>query len=105
VTVENNLNNDNFKKISEADFKSALANTEVFVDEFKGNSEISGTGDIMVKVGANLIGVALAVLRDDSNSDWYPDILTAYSGKEWIFHNELNLKSSNGVLNLIIDPS
>ncbi len=51
------------------------------------------------------MGITLAILREDSQSEWYPDFIIAYAGADWMFHDEFNLKSKAGILNLKIDSN
>ena len=92
-------------KVSKEEFNSVLQNVDVIRDEFKGNYEVFGKGDITVNVGTSIISLSLSLSREDSSSDWQPVFASAYAGVDWMFHNEWNLKSNKGILNVGISSN
>jgi hypothetical protein len=94
-----------FAKVSKTEFDSALQNVDITRDEFKGNFEIVGKGSTTVKVGNSIISLSLSLTREDSNSDWQGVLLSGYGGLDWMFHNEWNLKSDKGILNVDINSN
>jgi hypothetical protein len=44
--------------------------------------------------------IGLSFTKEDEESPWETFLVSAYNGEDWIFHDEANLKSSRGVLNL-----
>lgn len=92
-----------FSKISQDEFTRTLNLVDVSKDEFTGNYEIGMKNNDLTTIGNSLMGISMAILREDSKSEWYPDFIIAYAGTDWMFHDEFNLKSDAGILNLDID--
>jgi hypothetical protein len=91
--------------VSKNAFKEALNQLEVYQDEFVGNYEIFGYPNSdywSYDAYDNYYDVSLNLVKKDEKSKWRVVMMTFYSGEDWIFHNELNLKSSKGKLNLKI---
>lgn len=89
--------------ISKSTFIDAISQLEVFQDEFKGNYEIYATSDVQnwtLDENGNYYSVEIDITKSDSKSQWKFNIVTFYWGEDWIFHRELNIKSSKGVMNL-----
>ena len=91
--------------VSKIAFEDALSQLEVFQDEFVGNFEIYGNpnSDYWTQdEEGNYFDLSLDLVKKDKKSKWKVMMLTFYSGEDWIFHNEMNLKSSKGKLNLSV---
>jgi hypothetical protein len=89
--------------VSKTAFQDALSQLEVFQDEFVGNYEIYGkpNSDYWTQdEDDNYFDLSLDLVKNDAKSKWKMVMVTYYSGEDWIFHDELNLKSSKGKLNL-----
>ena len=90
---------------SKTAFQDALSQVEVFQDEFVGNYEIYGNpnSDYWTQdEEGNYFDLSVDLVKKDSKSKWKFMLVSYYSGEDWIFHNELNLMSSKGKLNLKI---
>ena len=90
-------------EVSQGEFTIALDKARIVRDEFVGNYEILTQNTKLTKVGTSLMGIYLTVTREDSDSEWILRFLIAYSGDDWMFHEQFNIKSSNGILNVDID--
>lgn len=90
------------KTISQMDFDAAMKNANIFQDEFLGNFEITVDldTDAKTKVDNAYIDLGVDITRENENSDIEFILLSEYIGKGWMFHDEVNLKSPNGVMNL-----
>ena len=91
--------------VSKIAFEDALSQLEVFQDEFVGNFEIYGNpnSDYWTQdEEGNYFDLSLDLVKKDKKSKWKVMMITFYSGEDWIFHNEMNLKSSKGKLNLSV---
>jgi hypothetical protein len=88
--------------VSEAEFRAAVNKAELFRDEFKGNYELgSKVGlDKFTKEGTTIFYINLYFTKEDDSSPWETSLVSAYYGEDWIFHDEVNIKSSAGILNL-----
>ena len=94
-----------FAKVSKTEFDSALQTVDVTMDEFQGNYEVVGKGNTTAKVGNSIISVGLSLQRADASSEWQVVFVSGYAGLDWMFHNEWNLKSSKGILNVDISSN
>ena len=91
--------------ISKTAFEDALSQVKVFQDEFVGNYEIYGypNSDYWTQdEERNSFDLSLDLVKKNKKSKWEFMMITFYSGEDWIFHDEINLKSSKGKLNLSV---
>jgi hypothetical protein len=94
-----------YSAISKSAFQDALSQLEVSQDEFVGNYEIFGNPNTdywTQDEDGNYFDLSVDLTKKDSKSKWKFVMVSYYSGENWIFHNEMNLKSSKGKLNLKI---
>jgi len=93
--------NDTFKNISQEEVDSALKDAKILKDEFIGNYEIFFIPNekTLTKVEDSYIGLSIDITRKDEKSDWEFTLVSAYNGKGWMFHDEVNIKSPNGIIN------
>ena len=91
--------------VSKIAFEDALSQLEVAQDEFLGNYEIFGNPNFdywTQDEEGNYFDLSLDLTKKDKKSKWKFNLITYYTGEDWIFHNEMNLKSSKGKLNLAV---
>jgi len=103
MSPESSSNKDNeFDQIDQQEFELALGKLQVTKDEFDGNYNISPKFDepIFTTVGKSRIALNASVAKTAEDSDWGFALSTAYFGKGWMFHDEVNVKSDDGILNL-----
>jgi hypothetical protein len=87
--------------VSEAEFRAAVNKARLFRDEFKGNYELGSkvSFDRFTKKGTSIFSINLYFTKEDDSSPWETSLISVYDGEDWIFHNEVNVKSSAGILN------
>jgi hypothetical protein len=89
--------------VSQTVFQEALSQVKVTQDEFVGNYEIFAYGSVdnwTLDEEDNYFDLSLNLTKKDKKSKWKFTMTSFYWGEDWIFHNEVNLKSSKGTLNL-----
>ena len=92
-------------KVGQDEFTEALDKVKVSQDEFVGNFEIVPQNTKATKVGTAILLVRLSLVKKDADSKWILRFLTGYGGDDWMFHTQLNIKSSTGTLNVDIDSN
>ena len=103
VSPETSSNKNNeFDQINQQEFELALSKLQVEKDEFVGNYNILPKFDepTFTTVGESRISIAASVAKTVEDSEWGFALSSAYFGKGWMFHDEINIKSDNGILNL-----
>jgi hypothetical protein len=89
--------------ISKTVFQKALNQVQVAQDEFLGNYEIFAYPSVdnwTFGEEDDHFELSLNLTKKDTKSKWQFTMTAFYWGEDWIFHNEVNLKSSKGILNL-----
>lgn len=89
--------------VSKTVFQDALGQVQVTQDEFVGNYEIFANGSVddwTQDEENNYFHLSLNLAKENTKSKWEFIMTSFYWGEDWIFHNEVNLKSSRGNLNL-----
>lgn len=95
--------NNDLMKVSQKDFMEALLLHDVHQDEFVGNVEIGSKligPSSLTKVADSTMILIVDIIKKNKESNWIFTILSMYGGKENMYHDQINLKSSAGILNL-----
>ena len=89
-----------FQEITESDFRTSLSSLKVTVDEFKGNYEIfpEGRSESLSKKDKMVFGLSSNVTRYDNESGWEFTLTSTYAGQDWMFHDEVDVKSDSKVI-------
>lgn len=100
-TEDSSRSNSVSKKISQVEFDTALKTAKISKDEFIGNYEILFDPGIEVqtKIDGAWLNLSGDITKKDEKSDWEFILISSYIGKDWMFHDEINIKSPNGILN------
>lgn len=86
-----------FEEVSQNEFDNALSKLEVEKDEFNGNLLITQKDleKSRVKSNKNYLILVLGLSKKE-NADWFIGQYTYFQGPDWMFHYEMDLKTSNG---------
>ena len=96
-------------QVTQAEFQSALASLQIeksewteaiFINAPEGSSSFDNS--LKGKVTASL---RLSVNKINSKTDWKFNVVGAYFGDEWMFHQGIDIKSSTGFMNIVVNPS
>jgi hypothetical protein len=89
------------------EFNRAQQAMTISVDEFKGNFEVYPPVSLfdLFREGSSSASLSVDITKADSSSPWEFNLVTSYSGEEWMFHDELDIKSSAGVFIYNLDSS
>jgi len=89
------------KKISQVELDTALKTAVISKDEFIGNYEIlfNPRVETQTKIDDSWLSLSGDITKKDEKSDWEFILVSHYFGKDWMFHNEINIKSPNGIVN------
>lgn len=103
VISESVSNSSEPKEVSVEEVGIAAKSIEVNVDEFEGSTDITSKVSYLIADPIFGIGVSLAIFRESPEDDWATTLVTMYVNEDWMFHNRVNLKSSEGILSIDID--
>ena len=98
-----NLSTPAHAKVSKSQFMDALNQVRVFQDEFEGNYEIYGpvsADDWTYDENDNAFEIQAHIDKINSRAKWRFGLVPFYWGEDWIFLNQVSIKSSKGTLNL-----
>ena len=95
-------------KISQKEFDQSLASLEVTKDEWDPLIQITGKRDskkdnsIQDNTSAS---IDVSLQKENEQSAWKMAIIGSYMGQDWLFHERIDIKSSEGSINIIVPSS
>jgi hypothetical protein len=95
-------------RISQTRFNSAISRLDITKSEWSTSTQIVGKrsgGNSNALQGKVSTSIDFSLQRETETSPWHMFIIGVYFGLDWMFHEQIDIKSSKGLLNIRVDTN